>query len=165
MPALIAAGTWPAGIPDDAVDQLAEVIADDGGEQRDAVELASAIVEFIREQWASGDDDTPMPEGETAEGLADTSEIPDPAGGGPALDEAVATGRPDEPQPCWNLDDDQHPATSSLLFDDSQQYAPTCEADRDGAVAQIEAMGFTVDGEVPIESADTPIEDTAEEAV
>ncbi|SHL52880.1 hypothetical protein SAMN05443637_1354 [Pseudonocardia thermophila] len=50
-------------LPLDAVDQLADVIAAGEGQQRDALQLAQDIVEYIRTAWADRDDDLDDGEG------------------------------------------------------------------------------------------------------
>lgn len=99
-------------------------------------------------------DDQPVedaPTDETPEegAMADDTELPD-------LDDALEvpdeTGMPDEPQDCFSLDSDPHPATMSLLFDDDNQFVATCPDHEQEARQTIEAMGMTVSSEVPIEA-------------
>ncbi len=151
-PALVAsADTWPAGVPADAVDQLTAVIADDGGQQRDASELAAAIVDFIAAQWASGDIDSEMPdEGEVPAMTAD--DMPDL----PGVDAPDEVGMPDAPQSCEATGEatyesamGEHPATRSLMFGDDR-YVAICEDHDEWAREQIAAEGAEVTGVVEI---------------
>lgn len=66
-------------------------------------------------------------------------------------------GIPDAPQPCgatgtdtYESETGEHPATRSLLFDNSERYVATCEEHEDAARAEIEARGSTVDQVVEI---------------
>ncbi len=142
-PALVAsADTWPAGVPADAVEQLAAVIADDNGQQRDASELATAIVDYIAAQWASGDADTEMPaEGEVPAMAAD--DMPDL----PEADTPDEVGMPDAPQSCEFGD---HPAVMSLMFDEDTKYLATCADDEQQGRDLIEQNGATVSRVVDI---------------
>lgn len=58
-------------------------------------------------------------------------------------------GMPDAPQDCPG-GTEPHPATKSLMYDEGRQFAPTCDEHEADARAEIEAMGFTVEQEVPI---------------
>lgn len=210
-PALVAAGddSWPAAVPavPAAVEELAAVIADDGGQQRDAHELAAAIVDHIHHQWATGDADTqvaarpamaaPGAEGTAGPGPADYTKphvyARDPQSGAgncvcgaapsdelhvasplaPVVAAADASpveagligadedgsdmGMPDAPQPCADDSIAEHSATRSLLFEDGQRFAPTCDEHEQAARAEIEARGLTVEDVVEIvQSTDDP---------
>lgn len=164
-PALVASGEapWPASVPpmQEAVAELAAVIADDNGEQRDASELAAAIVQHIHEQWASGDSDTEVPDGE--EVVVAAADTPEPEIA--AADHE--TGMPDAPQDCEATGTDTyesevgpHPAVRSLLYDDSQRYAATCDEHDAWTRERIGEQGYEVEQVVEIEQAPEDNEET-----
>lgn len=144
-------------LPVDAADQLATVIDDGTGAHRDAHDLAQAIVEFMGGKWQESPEDEaaedatedPVPEPEKGKMAADNPDTP-PAGD-PADPAGMEAGAPDSPQPC--AIDPGDPATHSLLFDtpDGASYIPTCDAHTDEAKAAIEAEGFDVTGDIPID--------------
>lgn len=72
----------------------------------------------------------------------------------------VEVGMPDAPQPCAG-DGDEHPATVSLLFNGSAQYAPTCAEHRPDAEAEIVVNGFEVEQVVEIPAEDEGATDGA----
>lgn len=150
-PALTAAGEaegMAVVMPADAVDQLAAVIADDNGEQRDASELAVAIVAHIEASWPSSGTGTEVPVDREAVVAAAETPVPDPI-----LDDEVDkdTGLPDAPQDCEFGD---HPATRSLLFDDNTKYVPVCDDDEQQGRGLIGQNGATVTRVVEIREPD-----------
>jgi hypothetical protein len=144
---------WPAAVPGDAVDQLADVIANDGGQQRDAIELAGAIVDFIRQQWASGDDDTEVPD-ELDDAMLAAGPTP-AAGPVPAVEESdlLDDDAPDSgaPQAC---EFGPEPAVRSLVIRDGETHVPVCDEHEQEGRAAIEAGGDTVSEVVEIDGAE-----------
>jgi hypothetical protein len=131
----------PVRIPPDSVEQLTAVI--DTGAERDATDLATAIVEHIAQQWAL---DEPVTE----------DELP--------ADEAVVAaaseeqgGFPEDPQPCSVGDE---PAVESIVFRDGSAYAAVCAEHRQQVLDELAAAGEVVDEIVPIGAAEegAPVE-------
>lgn len=163
-PALVAAGEEATVVvPSDAAEQLAAVIAANGGEQRDASELAAAIVAHIASNWPGREPEPDAaPDVEASPDLAATSvafanDQPEAAAEDAPSEEA---GMPDVPQPCAG-DGDEHAAVKSLIFDGAQQYAATCDEHEQDARTEIEAAGHEVEQVVEIPAEDTTSEDPA----
>lgn len=150
VPVLTAAGDegMPVRIPPDSVEQLAAVI--DTGTERDATELATAIVEHIATTWAL---DEPVTE----------EELPDEAVTA-AADEPVEVeeeeeeleGDPESPQPCFA---GPEAATVSLVYRDGSAYVPTCPEHLAQARDELSAANETIDEEVEIEQGAEPADD------
>lgn len=168
---LLAAGSdqMTVQIPADSVEQLAAVISDDGGEQRDATELASAIVEHIAMNWAPADDESDPSEEDTAmptdAALADDPTVPpaDPevAPTDAEVVEPQGAGVPDEPQDCEYGD---KPAVRSLLFRDGTAYVAVCDDHEAEARKTLEETGEVVSGVVEINQDAAPSDDTTTDA-
>lgn len=133
-------------LPDDAVDQLTKVIDDGTGVQRDAAELAQAIVDHIT-TWVGAADEA---EPEMPPGLAAAADPVDDAG----------EGDPTSPQSC---EMGPEPAIKSLLFRDDTAFAATCAEHEQDVRDQLAASGETISSEVDIEAApaDEPVEPDA----
>lgn len=148
----VSAGEVAVSVPADAVEQLAAVIDGGSGVQRDAAGLAAAIVEFIRQQWVSGEDVAPMPDAPVvvAAGLgmspAAAAESGDVDDADDSLDDEDAAD-PEAPQSCEFGDE---PAVRSLLFRDGEAYVPVCDAHEQDARDTLEAAGDVVSGVVEI---------------
>lgn len=171
---------WPAAIPPraEAADQLAQVIDDDTSGQRDAAELAAAIVDYIAAQWATGDTDTPADDEQpdTPDDAASMAAAPPP----PAPDDTNApddttgpppeTGIPDAPQPC-PYGPAEHPATMSLLFTDPDplgdgalMYVPVCPEHEQQARDELANEGGEVQQVVDIPADGASDDELPEEA-
>lgn len=136
----------PVRIPADSVEQLAQVI--DTGEERDATDLATAIVEHIAQNWAATAPVTEdeLPATEDAKMAAQPADDPAPAEAAPDAD-LEAEGDPAEPQPCIY---DDKPAVMSLLYQDGKQFVSVCADDEQRARDELEKAGETVGDVVPI---------------
>lgn len=135
-------------VPADAVAQLTKVIDDGTGVQRDAGELAQAIVDHIAAGWPTaevGDDEPDEPVKPDMMAEQPVEEMP--------VDEM---GAPDAPQDCLLGEAGPHPATQSLLFDGGAQFLATCDEHAEQAAADIAAQGFDVEDTVPIAPSDAP---------
>jgi hypothetical protein len=148
VPVLTAAADegMPVRIPPDSVEQLAAVI--DTGTDRDATELATAIVEHIATTWAL---DEPVTEAELP-----TDAVT--AAGEEPMDDQVAEvdddeGFPESPQPCQY---GPEAAVESLVFREGDAYVPTCADHKKQAEAELAAAGEVVAEVVPIEQGDDP---------
>ncbi len=151
--ALVAAADqgMPVRIPPDSVEQLVTVI--DTGEDRDAQQLAEAVVEHIALNWALtepvGEDELPDDGSMStpAAALADDPAAAEPEG------ELEDEGDPAEPQACI-YDTDDHPAVRSLLYQDGAAFVSVCDAHDQQARDELAKAGETVSGEVAIDGAE-----------
>jgi 2'-5' RNA ligase len=130
-----AAEGMPVRIPPDAVEQITAVI--DTGEERDAEQLATAIVEHIAVNWALTEpvSEDELPSDDDALAIDDT-----------VVDEDA--GLPEVPQPCQFGPED---AVESIVFRDGDAYVPVCAEHRQQALDELAAAGEVVDESVPIE--------------
>jgi hypothetical protein len=129
----------PVRIPPDAVEQITAVI--DTGEERDAEQLATAIVEHIAVNWALTEpvSEDELPSDDDALAIDDT-----------VVDEDA--GLPEVPQPCQFGPEG---AVESIVFRDGDAYVPVCAEHRQQALDELAAAGEVVDEIVPIEQPET----------